>query len=305
MKILTILALMMAAASAKAQADAADDVFAGMGADGKGVVVAVHLGTDDRTERARCIDALNARLRATFPGRDVREAWTSRKAIAALRRGGEEMPTPDALLADLARDGYTHVLVQPSFTAEGDETAALRAQVAAQQQAFREVRVGAPLMACEQDCADVLRAVAATRGQDKAATLLAADGEADDAQPYYALLDYTMRGDTRYKGWQVAATAGFPSIGHAVARMRAEKTKRAVVVPLTLACDSVSRRLLAEEWTVQLRHAGIKAEVAPHSLGENSAVLDILVRHARHAQTHRVPTPLERKLARHPDTDEP
>lgn len=254
----------------------------------RAVVVAVHVGADDAAEQL-CIDRFNAKMREAFPSCDFREAWTSRDKIGRLEQNGIGfMPTPDALLTQLHKEGYTHVLMQSSDVVNGVEMQYLRQVAEGASGMFNQLRVGEPLLSDVDDYEKVFAATAAAFGKEKEVNVLVCREQGEtDAQ--YALLDYTMK-DGNQGDWLVGTTEGYPSFDSVVRQLKRQKLKKVNLIPFVFtAADG-----MAEEWKQRLQQAGYKVTAELRALGEVDGILNIFVQHLRHAEQFRTLSPKER-----------
>lgn len=294
----------------------AEALFAHLRPGDKAAVVAVHYGSSAQTALAT-LDRFNLRLAAAFPGTDFRQAWAAGIVIRKHNAQVDALTEPatdeednefclrrhkvegvERLLDELWRDGYTHVLIQPSFVIEGVEMNVLRQQVAQVESHFAEVRIGQPLLTSPQDYRNVLEALAKAVPAGRPVVLAAHGSGYDACNGAYALLDYIMHEDGKtYTRWYTATVSGFPTLAHALAQARADKVKKATIVPLLFACGVHAREDLASAWVDTLRQNGISATLYNHALGDNDDILDLYTAHARQAEQRRIPTPMEMKQA--------
>ena len=121
---------------------------------GKSAILMVHFGTTIDETRKVTIDALNEKVKATFPEVTVVEAYTSRIIINRLAKRGIKKNTPKEALLRLAAEGYSTVIVQGTNVIDGIEAEVLRQESDLFSPFFKEIRVGRPLLysieACER-----------------------------------------------------------------------------------------------------------------------------------------------------------
>lgn len=287
---------LMAAACAVAQDNkVAQDIFANLRQTDKAAVVAVHFGTSSPETRAKTIEKFNQRLRAAFPDCDFREAWTSRVIIKKLASQGEQISTPEEVFAELARQGYTHVLVQSSNVINGTELECLRSDIDAVKDKFAQVRLGEPLLSTVKDYEDVALAVAASYGKEKNANVLVCHGTWANYNPAYTMLDYVLR-DKGYDNWYVGTIEGYPSFESMAKQLKKDKAKRVNLIPCLFVAGNHVANDIAGDWKDKLKSLGYKVDVCMHSIGEVDGILDIYVKHAKEAQKYRTLTPVEAKI---------
>ena len=106
------------------------DIFKTLGPNDKVAILMVHFGTTHDDTRALTIEAINKKVSQTFPGVEVREAYTSRMIMRRLKEKGMTKPNPTEAMNKLIADGYTHLILQPTNIIEGIEMEALQKEVA-------------------------------------------------------------------------------------------------------------------------------------------------------------------------------
>ena len=70
------------------------DIFKTLGPNDKVAILMVHFGTTHDDTRALTIEAINKKVSQTFPGVEVREAYTSRMIMRRLKEKGMTKPNP-------------------------------------------------------------------------------------------------------------------------------------------------------------------------------------------------------------------
>ena len=114
------------------------DLFESMREDDKAAIITVHKDTESGIGR-QGIDLLNLRLREIYPNYDFREACTTKGAMG-------QTPDPDELLNQLHKDGYTHILIQPSNFTNDLDVQYLRHIAESAKGKFKHLRMGEPLL---------------------------------------------------------------------------------------------------------------------------------------------------------------
>ena len=261
----------------------------------KAAIVAIHTGAEDADAKQN-IERFNAMLRKAYPTMDFREAWTSRSLIQQARsNGGSYIPTPDELFSQLNKDGYTHLLIQPSNIVNSTDMQILRHEVDAAKETFKQIRLGEPLLTDETDYEKALKATAAAYGSEKEANVLMCEGTYGSENAQYALLDYILK-DQDYKNWFVATSGGYPSLDSLVKQLKKQKVKKVHLIPFMFATGSKATSAIAHEWAQQLQKAGYKVTTELRNLGNVDAIIDIFESHLRHAELYHRYSPKELKM---------
>lgn len=264
------------------------DLFGQMGPRDKGAVLMVHFGTTYDDTRMLTIDAINAKMKAAFPGTEVREAWTSRIILRKLKARGVERLNPTEALIRLHEEGYTHILVQSTNIIEGTEMKALRREVESLSLNFRDIRVGNPLLYAPEDYAVVVKAITgemnqAVKGGQK---LLVGHGTPDAATASYAMFDYMLKSEG-HPEYHVGTVEGYPEYDDALRVLKKSKSRVVTLAPLMFVAGDHARNDIAGEWKENLEKEGYKVNLYLKGLGENPGVQDLFIGHARFAAGHK------------------
>lgn len=264
------------------------DVFGKLGPQDKAVVLVVHFGTTYADTREKTIDVINRKMKEAFPGVEVREAWTSRIILRKLKVRGEERLNPTEALVRLQKEGYTHVLVQSTNIIEGTEMTELRREIEVLLPHFKDVRVGNPLLYSPEDYAVVIQAVTrdmeeADKGSQK---LLVGHGTVVPATASYAMFDYMLKAKG-YPHYHVGTVEGYPAFEDAFKHLEAAKLPVVTLAPLMFVAGDHARNDIAGEWKENLEKKGYKVNLYLKGLGENPAIQDLYIAHARFAAGHK------------------
>lgn len=252
----------------------------------KGAVLAVHIGTDNDDVAARTIVPFNNRLQNEFPDQAFFTVNTSTQSLSRQ-------------LISLTKDGYTHLLIQPSYMVDDVEMSALRQEVNQIRSEFMDIRIGEPLLSSEDDCQRVIKAISQNYGS-KNANLLIGEGTSRMTQAFnspYTFIQYAISTPSMLKqlkgDWYVATLHGYPTLHNAIERMQADKQKRVNIITLIFAHTATIHNEVSEAINQQLSTAGFKTSPSLHSLGELPEVIDLFIQHALHAATHTSSLPIE------------
>lgn len=264
------------------------DLFGNLGSREKGAVLVVHFGTTYDDTRALTIDAINAKMRETFPDVEVREAWTSRIILRKMKSRGVEKLNPTEALIKLHEEGYTHILVQSTNIIEGTEMKELRREVESLSLNFKDIRVGNPLLYAPEDYAIVVKSVcAAMDGAHKGGQkVLVGHGTPDPATASYAMFDYMLKSEG-HADYHVGTVEGYPTFEDALRLLKSGKVKTVTLAPLMFVAGDHARNDIAGEWKEELEKKGYKVNLYLKGLGENPGVQDLFIAHARFAAGHK------------------
>lgn len=264
------------------------DLFKTLAAGDKAVVLMVHFGTTYDDTRTQTIDAINEKVKDVFKGVDVCEAYTSRIVMRRLKARGIEKLNPTEALQKLHQEGYTHILVQSSNIIEGTEMKELRREIAGMAGDFKEIRVGDPLLSTPEDYEIVVKAVYEDMEKNcpEGARLLVGHGTSDPATASYAMLDYMLKSKALVN-YHVGTVEGYPAWNDAFDMLKKTGVKDVTLAPLMFVAGDHAKNDIAGEWKENLEKEGYKVHLHLKGLGENPAVQELFIRHARFAAQHK------------------
>lgn len=261
------------------------DLFGSMQTGDKAALLVVHFGTTHDDTRALTIDAVNKKMTETFPGLEVREAWTSRIIAFRLKTRGIYKSNPEEALARLKADGYTHVLIQSSNIIEGIEMESLRKDVATHEKDFKEIRIGTPLLFTPEDYEAAIAAITPNGIRD-GAVLLVGHGTYTPTTAQYAMMDYMLKAKG-FDNYIVGTIEGYPSFDDALIQIKKGGYKKVQLMPFMFVAGEHAKNDISGDWKDELEKQGYEVTVFMEGLGQNPAVQDIFVEHARFSATHK------------------
>ena len=224
----------------------ASDLFASLQPGDKAALLMVHFGTTHDDTRALTIDAINQKAKEAFKDVELREAWTSRIVMRRLKARGIEKLNPIEALEKLKADGYTHILIQSTNIIEGIEMESLRKDVATMKSSFKEIRIGNPLLYTPEDYEAVIAAII-KNGAKEGATLLVGHGTYTPATAQYAMLDYMLK-EKGFKDYSVGTIEGYPTFDTMVAQVKANGTKKVLLMPFMFVAGDHAKNDIAGDW---------------------------------------------------------
>lgn len=279
----------------------ASDMLASMQPGDKAALLMVHFGTTYDDTRALTIDAINQKAAEAFKEMEIREAYTSRIVVRRLKVRGIEKLNPAEALEKLKADGYTHILIQSTNIIEGIEMESLRKDVAHMESAFKDVRIGNPLLYAPEDYEIVIAAIA-RNGAKEGATLLVGHGTYTPATAQYAMLDYMLqaKGFTHY---HVGTIEGYPSFEDMLAKVKAEGARKVLLMPFMFVSGDHANNDIATDWKQKLEKQGLEVSLFMEGLGQNTDIQNLFIQHARFAAKHKMINIMEKKKRYAADKD--
>ncbi len=250
----------------------------------KKALVCVSFGTTVPAARQE-ITAVEAVLAAAAPGWDFSRAFTSsiiRRVLAARGEGVDSLPEA---LERLRAAGYEDVAVQPTHFLYGVEYDKMKEQALAAAPGFARLRLGAPLLAGNDDMQALGRAVSAlypaAPGQ---AVVLMGHGSARFANTVYPAMQTVFalmgRPDVR-----VGTAEGWPGLDEVRAALRQSGVRSVRLAPMMLVAGDHAWNDMAgaepDSWRSILGQDGYAVECSLRGLGSVASVQEIYMAHLR------------------------
>ena len=262
------------------------DIFKTLGPNDKIALLMVHFGTTHDDTRVLTIEAINKKAAKAFPGIEVREAYTSRMIMRRLKEKGIVKPNPVEAMNQLIADGYTHLIIQPTNIIEGIEMEALRKEVALYRDKFKDIRLGNALLYTPEDYKATVQALTASlRGKAKGDCVFVCHGTYHPANSTYGMLDYVMKAQG-HKNYHVGTIEGYPAMDDVIRELEANKAQEVTLVPFMFVAGDHAKNDIAGDWKEELEKKAYKVNVILEGLGQNEAIQDLFIRHAKFASTH-------------------
>lgn len=260
----------------------------------KRAILVVSFGTTYADARKACIESVEDRMRAAFPGYEVRRAFTSRMVMRRLaERDGILVDNERQALDRLLAEGFSEVYVQPLHIVAGDEYEKIRDIVSdyAHLQKFRRLTLGRPLLYYigqakqPDDYLTVIQALDVTAGPDEAVVFMG-HGGFHPANTAYAALQLKLQ-EAGIENAFIYVLEGFPSLQRVVAQLQSAGVRKVRLQPFMLVAGSHVRNDMdgdgADSAKSILTAAGFDVEVKLNGLGENPAIQAAYVRHIQDA----------------------
>lgn len=264
---------------------------------GKKAILVVSFGTTYDDTRKVTIDAVTDKIKAAFPGYDVRQAYTSRIIIKKLMdRDNRQVDTEKQAIDKLKAEGYSEVIVQPLHVEAGDEYDKVMKVVDGHVKAksFDRITMGRPVLyftGQEEKPDDYALAINALKQQlpklgKKEAVALMGHGGPHPSNTAYSALQLKLQ-DAGLNNVYVFTVDAYPTIENIIARAKADKIEKITLMPLmVVAGDHAQNDMAGDEedsYKTQLIKAGFKVDAYLHGLGENKGIQDIYVQHVKDA----------------------
>lgn len=257
----------------------------------KPAILLVAFGTTTDAGRA-AYGNIEAKVKAAFPGSEVKWAYSSRIVRTRLGERGVKVAAPDEAMAELVNAGVKTVLAQSLHVVPGEEYNVKIIGDVGRAKGDATVAFGRPLLWNAEDMVDVAEAVAAVNAfakADGAAVVWMGHGqESGWADPNYLALEYQFRKTGLDRAF-IGLVEGEMTLENAVLpALQASGAKKVRLAPfLVVAGDHAQNDLAGDEddsWKSILTEAGYEVETAVKGLGEMDGIAAVYVRHLREAQ---------------------
>jgi sirohydrochlorin cobaltochelatase len=242
-------------------------------------------------EARKAFDNIDTRVKAQWPGVEVRWAYTSGFIRAKLHKKGIEIDSPAKALAIMSEEGFTQVAVQSLHIFPGAEFHDLVNTVKALTGipgGIEQTTIGRPLISRHEDLEQMAGFVHAQfSGQlnDKKALLLMGHGTSHGSNIYYPGFQYYL--DLFPEHIEMGTVEGFPSLDNAIARLKQEHIREVVLTPfMSVAGDHAQNDMAGEDdksWKSVLKREGFSVDVVMKGLAEYDKVVDLWISHLKDA----------------------
>lgn len=272
------------------------DFYKTMEKNDKASVLMVHFGTTFDDTKKNTIDAVNDEAKKEFPDMEIREAYTSRIIMRRLKERGIVKDNPTEALDKLAKEGYTHIIVQPTNVINGVESKTLEQQLEMYKDKFKEIRTGSALLSTPEDYKAVAEIIDKEVGKvtDNEAVVLVGHGTHDNGNAAYPAMDYTAK-SMGYK-FYVGTIEGFPEFDDVVRGLKKDNIKKVILMPFMFVAGDHANNDIAVDWKEALEKEGFIVEVKLTSLGMMEDIRKMFIDHAKFMLENKKEDMISKKL---------
>lgn len=257
---------------------------------GENELLVLSFGTSFNDNRRLTIGAIENDIEAAFPDYSVRRGFSANIVIDHInRRDGFLIDDVKASLERAVNNGVKTLVVQPTHLMNGFEYNDIVEEVAGYADAFDKVVFGEPLLTSDDDFARVEKAITEwTAEYDDGETAICFMGhgtEADSNAVYQKMQDLLIADG--YTNYFIGTVEAAPTLDDVLAKVQAGNYKRVVLEPLmVVAGDHANNDMASDEedsWKTAFENAGYEVVCLIRGLGENEAIRQIYVDHAKAA----------------------
>ena len=251
-------------------------------------ILLVSFGTS-YTSAQSALDHIEEQVRKTFPGIEVRWAFTSNVIRNIQKKRGRSVDSPAEALAHMGADGFTKIAVQSLHVIPGKEFEDLQKTVAAFNHIPKNVQkivLGKPLLSRHEDITETCAALKTILPADRApgdAIVMMGHGTSHESNIYYPGLQYYL--------WQqsplvfLGTVEGYPGLKEIIAGLKDKKVKTVWLMPfMSVAGDHAQNDMAGDSpdsWKSQLGNAGFTVKPIIKGLGEYNAIDAIWINHLK------------------------
>lgn len=253
----------------------------------KGILV-VSFGTTYKDTRKNTIEAVESMVQEAYPDIKCYRAFSSGTVRRRLREreGLMVMDTHEAL-AQMMRDGITHVYIQPTYIIDGIESNRLKEEAKCWGAEFVLIHIGAPLLTNEEDyekVAEALRRVYRDENEQNSLVLIG-HGSDHEAHESYERLEKTFR-RMGHQGVYVATVEGKDDMEELIDRMGADgNTEHHVILaPFMLVAGDHANNDMAgdgESYLSRMCASGYRVQAVLKGLGEVEGIREVYLSHLK------------------------
>ncbi len=264
----------------------------------KKAILVSSFGTTYEQSRKVTIEAIENRVRAEFPGWEVRRAFSAHKVIKILKeRDGIDVDTPEQAMQKLADDGYSTVVVAVLEVIPGIEYEYNKRvfDMWERKGVFQKMSIGLPLfyyMGQEDRPDDFIPALNALKTgfpgklKNDEAVLIMAHGTAHPANAYYTVMQDRMN----KLGWNntwIYTVEGTPTLEEVIKQLKAKHIKKVTLFPIMMVAGDHANNDMAgageESHKSRLIAAGCRVDTYIHGIGENVAIQNLYIQRLKDA----------------------
>ena len=257
---------------------------------GDNELLVLSFGTSYNDSRRLTIGAIEDALDKAFPDFAVRRGFTANIIIDHVsRRDGILIDDVNAALQRAIDNNVKTLVVQPTHLMDGLEYHDLVDQVGDKADAFDKVVFGKPLLTSDEDFKRVETAITDwTKEYDDGKTAVCFMGHGTEAESngVYQKMQDMLTADG-FANYYVGTVEASPSVEDVLAKVQAGDYERVVLEPLmVVAGDHANNDMAGDEedsWKSVFESAGYEVECLVRGLGENEAIRQIYIDHAKEA----------------------
>ena len=255
----------------------------------KSALLVVSFGTSYEETRKKTIEAIEQDLATAFPERTFYRAWTSERIRKKLRETrGISYDNVEEAMERMLQDKITDVLIQPTHMMTGVEFETTRNTIVSYRDRFDTLRMGAPLLAGEEDLVYLAKVLEEIFSDIKDSEMLAlmGHGSSHTSFPAYELLGGQLKKDG-YPNFCVGTVEYEPGFETVRRQVQERKPDQVYLTPLLVVAGDHAVNDMAgdspDSWKSKLEKEGASPVCIVKGMGEYREIRDLYIEHARNA----------------------
>ena len=251
----------------------------------KKAILVVSFGTSHEDTRKVTIDAIEDAIAKTYPDYTVYRAWTSKMIIKKLKtRDNITVPTVKQAMEQMAADGITDVIVQPTHVINGIENDIMKEDALCYRDRFHSILFGDPLLTTTEDSHRVIEAVAEEFSglTQRQALVLMGHGTTHFSNAIYAALDYTFK-DAGHPNIFLGTVEAYPSFESILKLVKCYSPEEIILAPFMIVAGDHAKNDMAgddpQSWYSRFTQEGYKVSTVLKGLGEYDGIRRIFIDH--------------------------
>ncbi len=252
----------------------------------KGAILLTHFGTTHEDTRKKTLDIINKKFMEQFNDLDFYQVFTSRIINRILKKRGVNIFNTSEILEYLKEEGYTDLIVQPTYIINGIEMDVVKNEIQSYSKNFNQIRIGTPLLTNFSDYIEVIEILAEEIGplKEDEAVVFVGHGSHHPATSAYAMFDYLAK--DLNKSFYVGTIEGYPSIENVLKFLHRDNKKNITLMPLMFVAGEHAKNDIAEDWKNFFTEKGYNVSINLKGLGEIEKIQDIFVKHAKYLENN-------------------
>jgi len=253
------------------------------------VLLVVSFGTSYDNNRDLSIGGVENALQAAYPDYQVRRAFTSQIIMDKLAARGTIIDNVDQAMDKIVAEGVKDIVIQPTTIMAGFEYMDLVTDASQYKSKFDSFVIGSPLLTTDADFSAVAKAITDHTSQyvaDDTAIIFMGHGTDAPSNAVYAKLGGVLASEG-YKNYFVGTVEGTPTLEDMIQAATNANVKKVVLQPLmVVAGDHANNDMAgddADSWKSQFTDAGFEVTTLIEGLGQNPAIQQMYVQHAKEA----------------------
>lgn len=260
-----------------------------MNQENKKAILVVSFGTSYEDTRKKTIDAIEEDIAAAYPQYQIYRAWTSKMIMAKLlKRDGIKVNNVREAMEQMAADGITDVIIQPTHVINGIENDLMKEDALAFREHFASIRFGTPMLTSEQDnqlAIDAITTEFSFLAPDELLVLMG-HGTTHFANSIYAALDYTFK-DRGFENIYLGTVEAYPSMQTLLKCIKKYHPRKVHLAPFMIVAGDHAKNDMngsdPDSWRSQIEQAGYETECHLKGLGEYPAIRKLFISHIEEA----------------------